>query len=181
MSTARDVYQSQLLIAMHEHRLPGDRIAEALAEVDSHIADTGEDPRDAFGEPEAYARRMSEVLGGHQEPGWFWRLRWTWQDGVISVVVGVATAVAAGGLSGLAAGRDGLLGLPALPSVIAGFVVLTALLVRMVVGVGRLADPVLDPRTGKDVAPLPRWIVPVMVVPIGAVLLVVCVLGFASR
>lgn len=43
---------------------PAGRIGEAIAEIESHVTDSGEDPRETFGEPEAYARQ----LGGRRSP-----------------------------------------------------------------------------------------------------------------
>ena len=57
-----DDYRSRLLLALRLHDIPGPRIAEALAEVDSHVAETGEDPADAFGSPRDYARQLSRTL-----------------------------------------------------------------------------------------------------------------------
>ena len=58
MTTAVDAYQQQLLLALRLRDVPGPRIAEVLAEVGSHVADTGEDPTAAFGAPEDYARAL---------------------------------------------------------------------------------------------------------------------------
>lgn len=49
--------------------IPGTRIAETLAEVGSHIAETGEDPRVAFGAPKAYAASLAGSLNAGL---WVW-------------------------------------------------------------------------------------------------------------
>lgn len=62
MSTDLETYRARLLLALRMRDVPGVRIGEALAEVDSHVAETGEDPRDAFGDPVAYADRLAGSL-----------------------------------------------------------------------------------------------------------------------
>src|SRR6185312_7740768 len=52
-------YRYHLVAALRTYRVPAARIGEAVAEVESHLADTGEDPVDAFGEPADYARALS--------------------------------------------------------------------------------------------------------------------------
>lgn len=56
MSATLDNWRQALLMELRMRDIPGVRIGEILAEVDSHCADSGEDPRDAFGDPLAYAR-----------------------------------------------------------------------------------------------------------------------------
>ena len=63
MTIDSESYQQQLLLALRVRNVSGPRIAEALAEVDSHLAESGEDPREAFGEPSAYAARIADALG----------------------------------------------------------------------------------------------------------------------
>lgn len=41
--------------------MPRDRIGEAIAEVETHTADTAEDPREAFGEPQACATQLASA------------------------------------------------------------------------------------------------------------------------
>lgn len=48
--------------------LPGDRIGDALATVDAHCAESGENAADAFGDPTAYARSVAES-GPRQRAG----------------------------------------------------------------------------------------------------------------
>ncbi|MCY1157086.1 MAG: hypothetical protein MOP51_105 [Citricoccus sp.] len=58
-----------------EHRLlgvPGDRIGDALALIESHVAESGEPVREAFGDARAYARESAPAdrVGGARNPGW---------------------------------------------------------------------------------------------------------------
>jgi acyl-CoA synthetase (NDP forming) len=52
-----------LLLALRLRDVPGTRIGEVIAEVQSHVAETGEDPRQAFGTPKEYAAEVAGALG----------------------------------------------------------------------------------------------------------------------
>lgn len=49
------VFLENLTMQLRLLDVPGDRIGQILAEVETHVADTGLDPVDAFGEPGEYA------------------------------------------------------------------------------------------------------------------------------
>lgn len=49
------VYLENLTIQLRLREVPGDRIGQILAEVETHVADTGLDPVEAFGVPGEYA------------------------------------------------------------------------------------------------------------------------------
>jgi hypothetical protein len=155
-------YDEELLLALRLRDVPGDRIGEVLAEVQSHVAETGEDPRTAFGDPKAYASEVAEALGITRS-GWrAWVALVTWRDGV-RVLVGAAGARLLGdGCLAVARGTDATFGWPA--SVATGLGL--ALLVSLVVDVTRLArrdgDPVTDPRSGADMVPPSPWLLPLM-------------------
>lgn len=61
----QDQYFSELRQRLIFHGASWRRAAEILAEARSHLADSGEDPVDAFGTPEEYA---ASVLRGHRWP-----------------------------------------------------------------------------------------------------------------
>ena len=64
-----DDYSQRLIQALRLKDVPGDRIGEIVAEVESHVADTGEDPVEAFGNPRDYA---ASLTAEHRPaPGWF--------------------------------------------------------------------------------------------------------------
>jgi hypothetical protein len=65
-------YTQELLVALRMRGVPGPRIAEALAEVDSHLCETREDPREAFGSAKAYADEVVAALGEADAPAPFW-------------------------------------------------------------------------------------------------------------
>ncbi|MEI4272926.1 hypothetical protein TEK04_14455 [Klenkia sp. LSe6-5] len=52
-------YQQRLVAALRLRRVPAERIGEVVAEVDSHVAETGEDPAEVFGTPRAYAASLT--------------------------------------------------------------------------------------------------------------------------
>ncbi|WP_019853004.1 hypothetical protein [Actinopolyspora mortivallis] len=56
-------YRDELTFALRMREVPGDRIGDVLAEVDSHVTETGQDPVEAFGAPGEYAARVAEELG----------------------------------------------------------------------------------------------------------------------
>lgn len=160
MTTDVDGYRQQLLLALRLRDVAGPRIAEVLAEVESHVAETGEDPRAAFGAPRDYARALVAELRPERAPG----LR-GWVASVRGVEVLIAALAFAGawltaeGLFALAAGRPGVLGLPG-PSALTIAAALLVALALLLARTGRLRDDrVLDPRTGRDVAVAlaPRW------------------------
>jgi hypothetical protein len=90
-------YVTALTGQLFRQRVPGPRIGEVLAEVEAHVAATGESARAAFGPPEDYARAWSEPQTARER----WRRR-----GVVAAVMcgagGIAAVLAAGAL---AAGR----------------------------------------------------------------------------
>ncbi|MDO9378314.1 MAG: hypothetical protein Q7T56_05665 [Nocardioidaceae bacterium] len=149
-------YRQSLILALRLKDVPGDRIGEVVAEVESHVADTGEDPTEAFGTPREYA---AGLVDEHRPDPW-------WQTAVT-----IACAAVAGWFVGQGAlalllgeaylGRSGWLwlGLGLVVGIPAG------------VRVHRRSSRVLDPRDGADLAPGSRWGVAVLVgLPIAVVL-----------
>lgn len=51
-------YRDQLIMALRVRDVPGDRIGEIVAEVDSHVAENGEEPAEAFGPARDYAEQF---------------------------------------------------------------------------------------------------------------------------
>ncbi len=149
-------YRQSLVLALRLQEVPPDRIGEIVAEVDSHVADTGEDPAEAFGSPRAYAASLTDE---HRPTPWWW------------TTTLVVLAAAAGWLVGQGAFAL-LLGEPYLGR--SGWLWLA---VGVVVGVpaawmvGRRSGEVLDPRTGEPLVRTPRWAPLVLLaVPVGIVL-----------
>jgi len=61
VSTELETYSNELLLALRLRDVPGPRIAEALAEVQSHVSETGEEALEAFGPPRVYADELAVV------------------------------------------------------------------------------------------------------------------------
>lgn len=142
MTTDLDAYRQQLVLALRMYDVPAPRIGEAVAEVESHLADTGEDPVDAFGEPEEYARALSR--SEKKSP--------VWTNYIVGVVSFGSTAVTT---SALLDGRW----LPAAVSVLA-LAALGGWLYHT-----RERNRIVDPRTGETLRfPVPRWAFVVMAV-----------------
>lgn len=66
--SAVKMYTKQLVHELRRRDIPGYKIGEAVAQVKSHIADTGEDPMVAFGSPADYAA----TFGGSRPPVRLW-------------------------------------------------------------------------------------------------------------
>jgi hypothetical protein len=180
VNTIPGTYQQQLLLALRLHNIPGPRIAEALAEVDSHVAETGEDPYEAFGPPREYAQQLSGVLGGDGDIGWLSLVRSvTWRDGAVVLAFLTGSALLFQSVSRV--GDDDFLGLPAVAG-LAGLALLVALVAWVIRRLHREADPVLDPRTGTDMAPrFPRWTMVLWAFYPAALLLLIHLSGNAGR
>ncbi|SDP04832.1 hypothetical protein SAMN05660199_03104 [Klenkia soli] len=151
-------YREALVLHLRLQEVPADRIGEIVAEVESHVADTGEDPADAFGSPRDYARSLTDE---HRKPPWWW------------TTTTLVLAAAAGWLIGQGAfavllgepywGRSGWLWLAT------G----VALGVPPAYMVSRRSQEVRDPRTGEPLVRTPRWaavgfyLIPVAIVLVG--------------
>ncbi len=179
MSTTKHTYADELLYALRMRDVPGRRIAEALAEVDSHVAETGEDPHEAFGPPRQYAAEVAAALGHPGKP-----LPRAVAGGAMTYGVGstVAAWLLLDGAVALGSGEPGLLGLPGVALVLLGLVAGAVL----AVGMWRLAHDddveVTDPRDGAEMTPaLPRWAAPVILAPPVLLVVLAVVLAVASR
>lgn len=184
--TTRDereqAYTGELLLALRMRGVPGPRIAETLAEVSSHLSETGEDPVEAFGPAKTYADEVVAALGEPVASASLWRGLWSWRALVYGVGGALAAQLTIEGALALAAGERGLLGLPAWVCLGLGLAVLVALAVGLVRLTRVRNDQVLDPRSGADMAPpLPRWVLPLMLgVPVLTLVLAV-VVGLTAR
>ncbi len=166
MTTEVQTYSNELLFALRMRGVPGPKIAEALAEMHSHLTETGESPRESFGSPQAYADEIAAALGGPDSSVPLWRSILTWSTAAYGIGGWVGTWLLLDGLRAATSGQRAPLHLPASASVLLGLAMLAALAVAF----GRLArrpdTQVLDPRTGEDMTPpRPRWVLPVMVAP----------------
>lgn len=64
MTVDAQKYRDELLIALRMHEISGARVGDVLAEVETHLAESGEDPVEAFGTPREYAARVAAQLDG---------------------------------------------------------------------------------------------------------------------
>ena len=98
------VYLDNLTIQLRLRDVPGDRIGQILAEVETHVADTGLDPVDAFGGPGEYAATYAATYAagvptGNPVQGWL-------PDLGVAMVAGMAGAALVEGLTHLAGSAD---------------------------------------------------------------------------
>ena len=181
MSTDLQSYSTRLLLALRERDVPGPRIAEALAEVESHVAETGEEPETAFGPPREYAAAVASALAA--DGGSKARRAWhTWGRAAAAGAAGwVGTDALIDGAVGVSSGRPGAYDLPAGVSLGLGIAVLTVLATCFVVSLRRRTVAVLDPRTGRDMTPVvPRWAWAVLASPLLLAVTVAVVLGWSA-
>lgn len=89
-SPALAVYLDNLLLQLRLRDVPGDRIGQILAEVETHVADTGLGPVDAFGEAGEYAAKYVAVSGSAPARSWL-------RDLGVAMVSGMAGAAAVEG------------------------------------------------------------------------------------
>ena len=52
-------YLAQLTLELRRRDVPGPRIGEVIAEIEAHVAESGEPPTEAFGAPPAYAETVA--------------------------------------------------------------------------------------------------------------------------
>src|SRR4051812_13844814 len=63
MNNDLDGYRRDLLAELRQRGVPKQRIAQAIAEMESHVAESGEQPHVAFGDPGTYAAELAQSLG----------------------------------------------------------------------------------------------------------------------
>lgn len=138
-------YETRLVLALRHRDVPGTRIGEVLAEVQSHLADSGESVTEAFGSPEDYAARVAASTPERATPT---SPAWLLAAVLVPGVAGGA-ALAEGVYRLGAGGRTdlGWLAAPPLALIAVGAMLLAgvALLVRPHI------DRIVDPRTRRPV------------------------------
>lgn len=135
-------YRQSLILALRLKDAPGDRIGEIVAEVESHVADTGEDPAEAFGSPRAYAALVTAEQ--RREP-------W-WRIALAAVPAGIAGWFIAQGALALLLSED-YLGQTGWLWLALGLIIG----IPAAVSVQRRSTRVRDSRTGDDMVPMSRW------------------------
>lgn len=145
-------YIDDLALELRMLDVPGTRIGEILAEVESHVAETGEDPAEAFGPVKDYARERAGATSEEQEGSFLTRL---FRGNVLTALGSfLFSALAAwflvGGILALAVERyDAPFGLPPLAAIVLGAVLFAAWWGWFMKVLG--GDRIVDPRTGREV------------------------------
>jgi hypothetical protein len=144
--TEVESYRQALLVALRLRDVPGDRIADALAEVDSHVAETGEAPEEAFGPPKQYAAALADALDPDRPRGWRAALAAVRSRTVPAAAVG--GYLLADGVFALGIGEGATFGVPAWVALALGALLVCFVAVHVRT---REVDRVIDPRTGEEV------------------------------
>lgn len=162
MTTDHDLaaYREKLLVALRLREVPGERIGEVLAEVEAHVAETGEDPREAFGSPRQYADDVMRATGGRRP----WSLSGPTALGSAFIGAGafVATSLTIGGAVDHAGDGGERLGLGPGARLLLGLVLAAIVITYLVRYTLRVDDPVVDPRTGEIDQTVRAWVPPVV-------------------
>lgn len=126
-------YTQQLMFALRLRDVPGEVIGDAIAQVESHIAETGEDPVAAFGP----AREYAASFAGKTAPA----RRWPWY--VVNWLVGfLFGCILIIGVFGQVRGEEVFWGLHPIIAIVVGAVGLVGYFVMIVVIWGeRVKDP----------------------------------------
>ena len=149
MTTETSTYRRDLVLALRMRHVPAPRIGEIVADVESHVADTGEDPVEAFGPPKDYAASVAPSPRGGRAV--FWAL--TLSGAAVGWLIATSVfEIVAGDASGLPAG---------VPAWVA-LLVAVLLWIPAVVVQTRRNSRVRDPRTGEWLTPSSRWVPVVM-------------------
>lgn len=156
LNSTDQAWRDDLLLRLRLLDVPGARIGEVLAEVESHLAETGERPREAFGTPKEYAGQVAAALGVTPAGPWAQvRSGLSWRDLLLAVVCGLSGYALATALWALGAGQPTTVGLPTWLVALTAAVVLGGCALRFVRQARHSpdADPVVDPRDGADMVP----------------------------
>ena len=159
LNSTEQAWCKALLLYLRLLSVPGPRIGEVLAEVQSHVAETGEAPREAFGTPKEYAGQVAQAMGVTPVRCWAaLREGLGWWVLALSVLTGIACFALANGLWALGAGEANTARLPTWLVCAVGALVLATCTARFVVHARHDpdADPVVDPRNGTDMVPFGR-------------------------
>lgn len=111
-----DEWHDRLILELRDREVPGPRIGDVLAEIDTHCRDTGEDPATAFGDPVAYAREVAGAERVRPSSSWSVALQAAASlAAMLAVVAGIdavshgrSATVTAGDLSAIVIGSAGV-------------------------------------------------------------------------
>ncbi len=135
-----DPWRQLFLVELRVRDVPGATIGDALAVVDSHCAETGQGPEQAFGPADSYAAEVADSLPVDARTGTGGRWATVW-PAVLSLAVLVGVTLLLSGVGGLTAGHDAELGAGALAGLAACVVLTSGLIVLWPAGLLSLARP----------------------------------------
>ena len=142
--TTTTEYTRQLALALRMRHVPGAAIGDAVAQVESHVADTGEDPVEAFGPAGAYAASVAATV---DRPAPALRVVRLALLSLAGALLGIVLAV---GVAGSLRGEPVLGGIPPVVAVVVGGLgIVGVLVVVSVASVRRMRDPRVDPAQGR--------------------------------
>ena len=142
--TTTTEYTRQLALALRMRHVPGAAIGDAVAQVESHVADTGEDPVEAFGPAGAYAASVAATV---DRPAPALRVVRLALLALAGALLGIVLAV---GVAGSLRGEPVLGGIPPVVAVVVGGLgIVGVLVVVSVASVRRMRDPRVDPAQGR--------------------------------
>ncbi|MFI0793557.1 hypothetical protein ACH4OY_12815 [Micromonospora rubida] len=130
-----EAYTAELISELREYEVPGKVIGDAVAQVESHIADSGEKPTDVFGSPREFAKQVAHER--KTSVGWPLYIA----SPLLTVGGGVLLLK---GIFGASQGQQILWGVPAAVGITVGALAIVAWIILLIVAV----DPIKDPRRG---------------------------------
>ncbi|MDO5677255.1 MAG: hypothetical protein Q4G35_07075 [Propionibacteriaceae bacterium] len=150
-------YVDDLALELRLLDVPGTKIGEILAEVQAHVAETGEDPREAFGPVKDYAAERARAAGtavgpDDQKGSGFARLfrgHWLMAIGGFLYTALAAFFLINGVLALLWDKTEPPFGIPPWASIALGVILFAAWSVSFMRLVKK--DRIIDPRTGREV------------------------------
>ncbi|MGO4103629.1 hypothetical protein AB4Y63_06730 [Leifsonia sp. YAF41] len=126
-------YTSELVMELREHEVGGKIIGDAVAQVESHSAESGAEPSAEFGTPQEFAGELAR--GRTKKIGWPLYVT----SAILTLGGGVLLLR---GIFGVIQDREILWGIPPLVGIIVGTLAILAWILVMIVA----ADPIRDPR-----------------------------------
>lgn len=126
-------YTSELVMELREHEVGGKIIGDAVAQVESHSAESGAEPSAEFGTPQEFAGELAR--GRTKKIGWPLYVA----SAILTLGGGVLLLR---GIFGVIQDREILWGIPPLVGIIVGTLAILAWILVMIVA----ADPIRDPR-----------------------------------
>lgn len=141
-------WRDKLILALRLKDVPGTTIGEILAEVEAHVAETGETPEQAFGSPRDYARLRAEdveKLPSHPKLGM------TVRDTVLWILCGIGGFISGTTAWAIGQGDDNVWSVSTWLMMPIGLVLL--LVPPKLID----QDIIVDPRTGRGALGISRW------------------------